>query len=125
MNEQYWRYFNREIFRMCDLIVNTIIVYTINVSMLFRKRTESKKVINCFLETSFLMMFEKCQGNTVASKYLWLRKTIVLPQLLRNNQPQRPWWHWTGNQMPLHDGKHSTCPILGKGSKGGDDSIWF
>jgi len=70
-------------------------------------------------------MFEKCQGNTVASKYLWLQKTIVLPQLLCNNQPRRPWWHWTGNQMPLHDGKCSACPTLGKGSKGVDDLIWF
>jgi len=43
--------------------------------------------------------------------------------------PQQPtsmtMWHWTRNQMPLHNGKHSACPILGKGSKGGDDSIWF
>jgi len=46
-------------------------------------------------------------------------------QLLCNNQPRRPWWHWTGNQMPLHDDKCSACPTLGKGSKGVDDFIWF
>jgi len=90
-NKLYQRYCNLEFFRMCDKIVNTIVVYTSYVSTLFRKRTESKKSIlsrvSCSHGEFILKSHQQAQGcmqapSSVRPMTLWYLVAWVLEGVL-------------------------------------------
>jgi len=122
--KQYRSYCKDDVFRECNEIVNTLILYSNYISMLlFRKREQ--KAQNwwfTFQKHHFWWCLKMLQKQHSHQVLVATRKKQTL-QHLCSNQPGWPWWCWTSNPMAHYGSKHYACQILRKPYKGPKESI--